>query len=329
MRKDLVLSKSNFSIVRLALVALCILASCGRVAVAAQQEAATTNPQISIRADRSSVQIADPFDVIVEVTASDGASVQFPTVPPKLGPFEVIDQQDLFGVPSDSGDGTRKWNRRFTLETLETGERQVPPIEVVVRSEGQSPLRLVTQSLVIEVASVLEPASDPTKFADIHDLIDVPEPTDLSLGWIVWATAGGIGLAALAVGAMVVFRGRTKWTTPADWAIGELASLTADSSQSLSRLEQIVRTYIEEEFHIPATSYSPRELQQELMQRGASQNTSQQLGEFLTRAEQAKYAGLDVSDNEYASAKEAVLEMIKSLDGIPENNIAAISVEVV
>ena len=323
MREEFMLHKKILRTARFAIVVISVVTFWSHVAMASMQENAkpkSSKPQISIRADRTSVQIADPLEVIIKATASNEASVQFPAVPQQLGPFEVIDHRDLLGVPSESNDGTSTWTRRITVETLETGKLQIPPIEVVVRTPDQPPLRLVNAPLSIDVASVLEPASDPAKFADIQDLIDVPEPTGGSYQWIVWAAAGGIGLAALAAGALFVFRGRTNWTTPADWAIAEIADLNPNSSQSFARLEQIVRTYIEEEFHVPATSYSPRELQKELVQIGASENNSLRLGEFLAKAEQTKYAGLTVSDTEYASAKATVLDVVGSLNRIPENN---------
>ena len=320
MRNDCMNHRLALRVTGVLLVVAFVFAFCSSFTLAAQQEDGLSKPEISIRADRSSVQIADPFEVVIQVTASENASVRFSTVPPQHGPFEVIDHRDLLGVPSEANNGTANWTRRLTLETLETGELQVPSIEVMVRNEGKPPLRVATEPLSIEVASVLEPASDPAKFADIHDLIDVPEPKAWSYGWIVWLAGGGIGLAALIAGAVFIFRGRTNWTTPADWAAGEVSSLISNSAQSFSRLEHIVRTYIEQEFHIPATSYSPQELQQAVLERGASQDMSQRLVDFLTKAEQAKYAGLNVSDSQFTSAKESVLQVIKGLDNIPEDN---------
>jgi len=280
-----------------------------RIAFAAQQEDDLSKPKISIHTDRNSVQIADPFEVVIQVLANDQASVKFPTMPQQLGVFDVIDHRDLLRIPSKTNSGMNKWTRRLTLETLETGELQIPSISFAVRTEGKPPLQVATDPLVIEVASVLEPTADPAEFADIHDLIDVPEPKTWSYTWILWSAGGGLGLAALIAGAVFVFRGRTNWTTP-------------------------VRTFIEEEFHVPATSYSPLELQRTISQRGASQSTSQQLADFLTKAEQAKYAGLDVPDTQFNSAKESTLQIIKSLDSIPEdtslrNNVTTTNAEVV
>ena len=306
---------------------------CNKITIAAQQEDGLSEPQISIRTDRDSVQIADPFEVVIQVVANDRASVKFPTVPPQLGVFEVIDHRDQLGIPSEANSGMNKWTRRLTLETLETGKLKIPSMAVAVRTEGKPPLQVATDPLAIEVASVLEPASDPAKFADIHDLIDVPDPKTWSHAWILWLAGGGLGLAALIAGAVFIFRGRTNWTTPADWAVGEISGLTSNSSQAFGQLEHIVRTFIAKEFHVPATSYSPMELQQTISQRGASQNASRQLADFLTKAEQAKYAGLDVPESQFNSAKESVLQIIKSLDSIPEdtshdNRVVTTDVEV-
>ena len=334
MLNDLMNHRLALRIAGVVLVFAFVFAYCSSFTLAIQPKDGLSKPEITIRAERNSVQIADPFDIVIQVTASDNAAVRFPTLPPQLGPFEVIDHHDLMGVPSEANKGTANWSRRLTLETLETGDLKIPSIEVVVRNEGKPLMRVATEPLSIEVASVLEPASDPAKFADIHDLIDVPEPKAWSYGWIVWLAGGGIGLAALVAGAVFVFRGRTNWTTPANWAVSEISGLTSNSPQSFSRLENIARTYIEEEFHIPATSYSPQELQQAVIQRGASQGISQHLVDFLTKAEQTKYAGLNVSDSQFTSAKESILQVIEGLDNIPEDkslgsNAGTINAEVV
>ena len=62
------------------------------------------------------------------------------------------------------------------------------------------------------------------------------------------------------------------------------------------------------------------ELQHAVLQLGASQNTSQQLVDFLTKAEQTKYAGMDVSDSQFIRSKESILQVIKALDNISEDN---------
>jgi len=334
MRNNFINNQSAAQTVGLVLLFAFAFVFSNRIAFAAQQEDDLSKPKISIHTDRSSVQIADPFEVVIQVLANDQASVKFPTMPQQLGVFDVIDHRDLLRIPSKTNSGMNKWTRRLTLETLETGELQIPSISFAVRTEGKPPLQVATDPLVIEVASVLEPTADPAEFADIHDLIDVPEPKTWSYTWILWSAGGGLGLAALIAGAVFVFRGRTNWTTPADWAVGEISGLTSDSNQAFGQLEHIVRTFIEEEFHVPATSYSPLELQRTISQRGASQSTSQQLADFLTKAEQAKYAGLDVPDTQFNSAKESTLQIIKSLDSIPEdtslrNNVTTTNAEVV
>ena len=320
MRNDFMNCRLSIPNAALVLVVAFVFAPCCNVTVAAQQKASPAKPKITIDADRSAVQIADPFNIVIQVVTNDGTSVRFPTVPIQLGAFEVIDHHDLLSVPSETNNGTNQSTRRLTLETLETGKLQIPPIEVVVRTEGKPSLRVATEPLAIEVATVLKPTSDPAKFADIHDVIDVPEPETWSYSWMLWWVGGGIGLSALIAGVLLIFRRRPNWTTPANWAIGEISGLTSNSSHPLTSLEHVVRTYIEEEFHVPATSYSPVELQHAVLQLGASQNTSQQLVDFLTKAEQTKYAGMDVSDSQFISSKESTLQVIKALDSISEDN---------
>jgi len=145
MRNDFMTHQFAAQTARLALVFAFAFVFFSSVTIAAQQQNGLSKPEISIHADRNSVQIADPFDVVIQVVTNDGASVRFPTVPPQLGRFEVIDHRNLLAVPSEANNGTNKSTQRLTLETLETGNLTIPSIEVVVRSEGKPPLRLATE----------------------------------------------------------------------------------------------------------------------------------------------------------------------------------------
>ena len=255
------------------------VAFCGEVV--AQETPAL--PRIEISADRDSVQILDPFEVTLIVTAGEKANVQLPIVVERFGPFEVLDHRDILGVPVDGEPGIRRWVRSLTLETMKTGSLDVPAIEVFVRESESAalgtskakPIRLVTKPLSIKVATVLEAASDPAKFNDIRGVIDVAEPQesdDSSLYWIGLVAAGGLGLSAFAAMAFVLVR-RQRWTTPAEWAQGEIANL-ADSSNAMEELDRILRRFIESEFEFPATTLSWEPLRLNLVKSGASDDLS-------------------------------------------------------
>lgn len=293
---------------------LVFLMTLGREVVA--QDARVT-PRIEVIADRDSVQILDPFEVELKVTASENASVQFPVVAERLGPFEVLDHRDILGVPVEGEPGTRQWTRRLTLETIETGLLDVPAIEVFLREAA--PIRLATKPLSIKVSTVLEAASDPAKFNDIRDVIDVAEPqgsNGSTFYWIGLVAAGGLALSAIA-GAVFVFVRRQQWTTPAGWANGEIENLAPESSSALGELERILRTFVETEFGFPATALTAEQLRQNLTSAGACVDCVSEIETFLSKANECKFAGLNVSTEAVTDAKSAVRTIIEQLDAIP------------
>lgn len=309
-------SFSNFS-----LFAIGVMVACESVAQSQHV------PEIEVRADRDAVQILDPFEVEIEVIASETSDVQLPAVGKRFGPFEVLDHRDVLRFPLEGESGKCKWLRRLTLETMETGELEIPSIEVFVRdtvgSESKSaattPTRLMTKPVVIKVATVLEVASDPSKFNDIRNVIDAHEPETADgklIRWVVWSAGGGLALFALAAASMVLVR-RKRWTTPAAWAKGEIAMLSTDSSGAIEGLENVLRQFIETEFGFPATAQTSDQLQQQLIGVGASSDCVSSVTEFISKASEAKFAGLRLSDRDVDDAKATVLAIIEQLDSIP------------
>ncbi|MCA9134232.1 MAG: hypothetical protein KDA45_13785, partial [Planctomycetales bacterium] len=186
----------------------------------------TTGAEARLNASLSadSVQVAQPFDLELQVTAPAGAKVVFPAASGQLGEFQVLDHQDVFDIPLDIR-GYRSWTRRYTLESIFSGELTIPALEVlVVGPGGRQTLR--STALPLRVASVLEGQSDPTKFRDIQSVVDVAVPPTESPNWsqkkfLGWALLGGGALLAIAAVALVARKRR--YLTPRDWALQQLA----------------------------------------------------------------------------------------------------------
>ncbi len=146
----------------------------------------------SRKASTDSVQVAEPFTLDVTVTAPVGAKVTFPAIADKIGDFDVRDSQDVFDVPADDA---RTWTRHLTLESITTGDLQIPPIDVQVNEGGKATL-VPSQPVTIRVASVLEDRSDPTKYRDIQSVVDVDVPVVRSNTWVWWTLGGAAGVTS-------------------------------------------------------------------------------------------------------------------------------------
>ena len=152
---------------------------------------------ITVSASASTVQVAEPLTLELTVVAPVGSSVDFSSVGDSLGNFDVIDMVDRADVPAANDVNQRSWTRRLTLESIVTGDLQIPALEINVRRNGESQT-LKSEVIPIRVTSVLEDRADPTKFRDIHSVVDVAVPQSAANVWLWWALGGCGGLAAVA-----------------------------------------------------------------------------------------------------------------------------------
>ena len=117
----------------------------------------------------------------------------------------------------------RTWTRQMTLESIVTGDLQIPAMEIQV-ADGTNSRIIKSNAIPVRVISVLEDRADPTQFRDIHSVVDVDVPPQKSDGWFWWA-AGGLGLLTFGSAAIAVVARRKTWLTPSEWALRELESL--------------------------------------------------------------------------------------------------------
>lgn len=138
----------------------------------------------------SSVQVAEPFWLEFKCVVPANTTVNFPAVMKKFGDLDVVDHQDQFDIPLDSSPELRGWTRRLTLESIVTGNLNIPTIEVQLAHGSQSK-RLASKPQQLSVLSVLEDRAGPKSFRDLKPLADIEiESRPSSLGshgrWVDW-----------------------------------------------------------------------------------------------------------------------------------------------
>jgi hypothetical protein len=281
----------------------------GRVDAASAQQPANSaaNRPVNVTAElsKSVVQVAEPFGLDVTVTAPAGTRVFFPAVNEQLGDFDIVGHQDVFDIPSTADpNGQRSWTRHFSLESIVTGDREIPPMEIRCVM-GETSDSIATRALPIRVVSVLEDRADPTKFRDIKSVVDVELPQQKSNAWIFW-TVGGLGAGVLSLATVALVARRKKFLTPSQWATGQLEALrdspalqTADAESALQEMSDILRGYFELQFEISAPMQTTDEFVK-LVEQGqiVDSPTAKRLAELLTMADQAKFAGLQLTQAE-------------------------------
>lgn len=265
--------------------------------------------ELNAKTDRDKIQIADPFELQIRVVAPEGTQVAFPATAETLGPFEVLNTSEKLDVPiSELDENSRLWVQSISLETLDTGQLEIPIIEIAVKQDGQREEILRTKPIAINVESVVEPAADLTKFKGIADVHDVEVPADRSYGW-VWLTSGALATLALAGGALFIATRRNGAVSATVWALQELTD-----AQELPVAETIVRQFIEERFEFSATSLPQDRVAAELRDRGVDDSLLLELKELLQKSERAKFGGLDLPAGEQKRLLNLATQLVEKLD---------------
>lgn len=214
----------------------------------------------------------------------------------------------------------------MTLESIVTGDLEVPAIEIRVRDQTDS-RTLHTHPISIPVVSVLEDRGDPTKFRDIQAVVDVAVQKSPSNQWAWWTVSGALSLSLFAAIAMVASR-RGKWVTPKEWAMRELEGLetsfdsqSVDSGAASLQLSRIVRDYLLLQFAIPKTGNTPQELVARIVDSGqVDPQITNQLVHLFALADKIKFADFQLTEAGLKSAVNDSRKLVERIAGELEAN---------
>ena len=278
-------------------------------------DSATVTSKIS----STTVQVAEPLTLELTVIAPVGSYVDFPSVGKSLGSFDVTNQTDRADVPSAIDSEKRVWTRRLTLESIVTGDVEIPALEILVRNSANSQT-LKSEAIAVRVTSVLEDRADPTQFRDIQSVIDVEVPQPASRAWLWWTLSGLGGVTTAALLFMAVAKRKT-WMTPNTWAIRELEELrnsdamkSIDSDTVTDSLTTILRNYLELQFDIAAPVQTTRELLLAIETgRYMSVETTKGFSDLFENSDLARFAGLNLTHAELKKAIDDAQRLIETV----------------
>jgi len=266
--------------------------------------------RLTTSVDHTSAQIAEQLSLTLTAIAPQGVTIKLPQPAKKLGEFEVVDVKDAIDIPVAEG---RQWTRVYKLESLASGELEIPALTVTLTDRRHGAPRhdtLQSQPIPIRIASVLEGRADPLKFRDIKGVVDLPSNPQSSPAWAVWLLGGAVAFALAAIAAIIVLKKRHR-QPPADrWALAELQRLEesqlclrGDFHELYFRLSEIIRGYVERQFGIAAPKWTTAEFMEQMRNNKAFE-TSQRaaLAEFLAAADLVKFACVEPSGEEVTAA---------------------------
>ena len=278
------------------------------------------------------ITVGLPVSIAIEVSHPATTQIVFPRIEPEWD--DVFELRGSPQVSSQERDGRLVTTKTFEVVAFRPGEHETPPLIVTVLSPGNPPLDQSAGLLKLNVVPVL--AEDEDEPMDIRGQVDMTGPLldldDLaapsSWPWIVGALAL-IGLACW--GLYMLLRPRIPEPVvidPYEAAIAELDRIEGLGLPAAGRFKEhytlvadVIRTYLEGEFGIPALDRTTSEIQAEIRGTDIPDDGAVEMRWLFVDCDIIKFTGLE--PNEYEAglmvgrARE-ILGMIRPAETPPE-----------
>jgi len=253
---------------------------------------------VDARLETALIRIGEPARLELEVSYPANSSVIWPQLADTItARIEMVDA-GVVDTVADNG-GLLRQVRTLTITAFDSGFWAIPPFQFIVQGEP-----MATKALLLEVHSVpIDPGGRPRDIKPIHE-----GPFSLAY-WIhenlVWIGLGVLG--SLLLGALIgaLQRRRPKAldtdveeTVPLkERILAGLATLEkdrvwqqGDHKTYQSRLTDLLRSYIEERYRVPAMESTTDELLKELRVSPLRTDHRTQLENMLRLADMVKFA---------------------------------------
>ncbi|MEM7373888.1 MAG: hypothetical protein AAF587_35020 [Bacteroidota bacterium] len=274
-----------------------------------------------ILADTTELRIGEQVNVKLSVSHDSILEVQFPLVQDTLGGMEILDMQP---ISEQQLDGKILLEQQLTLIAFDSGYYRIPPQDVYYFQRGDTARKSIfTNAVALNVFTIEVDTTQAIK------PIKGIEQSPLTFGEI--AAWGGIVLGFLAIIAAIVWYVRKRRQTeeedeprvvytipPYEVAMRELAKLEelrlwqkGEIKSYYIELTDIVRTYIEGEFQVPAMESVTHEIIADLGKISLPVKLIKDMKSLLEMADLAKFAKLRPDQNDNLQAMERGRNFLK------------------
>lgn len=259
---------------------------------------AQRDPVVRAGIDVRTITVGDRATLTVTVQHDTTSRVGWPDTLQSLGSLEVLEVR--ISDPTRV-DGTLESRAQIVLTAFELGELEIPSVQLSVANESGESSTVQTEPIGINVVSVGQDEGG--------DIRDIKPPLAIPRNWLlvaVWLFAG----AALIVVAWWLYRrflrGReaTEPATslapprpPHEIAFEALDALAnsdllerGDVKQYHIEISEIIRTYLEGRYGIPAMEMTSEDVLWELQRDQLRETVYDRLSEFFVRCDLVKFA---------------------------------------
>jgi len=226
-------------------------------------------PSVRAAITPSTAKLGDVLKLTLDVTYPNGFSIDAPDLQKDLGTFET---RTSTALPAEVQGGQTTAHFVAALQNFTTGQQLLPPIAVTYRDIQGQPHRIQTPPLTVTIGEV--PAG-PNDKGDIRGIKGVVGPVAASPWW--WVL---LAVFLAAAGVFLWTKRRRQITGPPPPVPADQAALEAlqrlratgwlesgKMKEFYSGLSDIVRTYLEHGFKIPALERTTAELMRDVRRR--------------------------------------------------------------
>ena len=148
--------------------------------------------------DKTKITVGDPITYTLTVTREESVKVQLPELGANLGGFEIRDYS--LNPGRRLKDGRIQDRVDYVIAIYETGEYEIPPVEVGYTLPNGEKGKLSSQPIKIWVESV--------KPSDAKDIRGIKDPVSIGFDWKPYYKWGGLILLFVGAGSYLWWRRR-------------------------------------------------------------------------------------------------------------------------
>jgi hypothetical protein len=257
--------------------------------------------------------VGDPVTLQIEATSENGMQLSLENGE-DFGSFVVNEKSTLLDVPSDEG---RLWYWSMQLDTFDASATEVSDIVIHwTNSSGQTG-DIAIEPIQVHVNSVAGDTLQEMNLRGIRSSVPLIQST-----W--WSTILIVGIICAVLFILIrFFFTRKKTIVPphikAAIELQNLRNTNLEVQQFYTTISNIVRTYIEERFHISATGQTTREFLIAEKENPKLEHVDRRaLADFLVAADLVKFARFEPNTNTWDDAidraEQFVTNTIPSVD---------------
>ena len=279
-------------------------------------------PTIRTSVHPETVQVAEAFVLMIEVEVDADTMVVFDEPPKSIGPLSVWDVQDEMALPATDSPKRRLFIRRMTLDSLKSGDMEVPSIPIAISSSSRS-MTMSSQPVSVKVVSEL--SQDADQADSLRDILP-PVPLDSEV-WTILLSPANLLIASLVIVAIAVagvaFRSVRSSPIKIDNVaiakarlkkLGSSVDANSKPDEVFQGIEDTIKKLIELETPVAATKLSSKELLNELEEHNPISKYLQPLRQILNASERVRFAKVEVQPIELQNVTKDAVQWIETFE---------------